>query len=102
MTLGALIDAGANAAIVDAAVEAMRLGDEVKVDVRREVRGHVTGTRVRVEARERVERTVPVLRSMVEEADVPDGVKRQALTAINQIAQVEARIHGVSEASLHL
>ena len=102
MTLGALIDAGANAAIVDAAVEAMRLGDEVKVDVGRGARGHVTGTRVRVDARERVERTVPVLRSIVEDADVPDGVKRQALTAINRIAQVEARIHGVSEASLHL
>jgi pyridinium-3,5-bisthiocarboxylic acid mononucleotide nickel chelatase len=102
MTLGALIDAGANAAIVDAAVEAMRLGDEVKVEVRREARGHVTGTRVRVDIGEPVQRTVPVLRTMVEDADVPDGVKRQALAAINRIAQVEARIHGVSEASLHL
>jgi len=102
MTLGALIDAGANAAILDAAVEAMRLGDEVKFEVRRDTRGHVAGTRVQVDARERVERTVPALRGVVEDADVPDDVKRQALTAINRLAQVEARIHGVSEASLHL
>jgi pyridinium-3,5-bisthiocarboxylic acid mononucleotide nickel chelatase len=102
MTLGALIDAGGDAAIVDAAVEAMRLGDEVKVDVRREARGHVQGTRVRVEASDRVERTVPVLRSVVEGADVPDGVKRQAIAAIDRIAHVEARIHGVSEDRLHL
>jgi uncharacterized protein (TIGR00299 family) protein len=102
MTLGALVDAGGDAAIVDASVEAMRLGDEVKVEVRREARGHVQGTRVLVEASDRVERTVPVLRNVVEEADVPDGVKQQALAAINRLAQVESRIHGVSEEQLHL
>lgn len=102
MTLGALIDAGANGAIVDASVEAMRLGGEVKIEVRREARGHVGGTRVRVEASERVERTVPVLRSLVEDADVPDGVKRDALAAINKLAQVEARIHDIPEEQLHL
>jgi uncharacterized protein (TIGR00299 family) protein len=102
MTLGALIDAGADATIVDASVDAMRLGDEVKVKVGRETRGHVSGTRVRVDAGGRVERTVPRLRAVVEEADVPDGVKHQALAAINRLAQVEARIHGVSEEHLHL
>ena len=102
MTLGALIDAGADGAIVDAAVEAMRLGDEVKIEVRREARGHVGGTRVHVATSERVERTVPVLRSVIEDADVPDGVKVQALAAINKLANVEARIHGVPEERLHL
>ncbi|HXC78197.1 MAG TPA: nickel pincer cofactor biosynthesis protein LarC [Candidatus Acidoferrum sp.] len=102
MTLGSLIDAGANAAILDATVQAMRLGDEVNVEVRRETRGHVAGTRVQVDTRERAERTVPLLRGLLEDADVPDGVKRQALTAINRLAEVEARIHGVSEGNLHL
>ena len=102
MALGALIDAGGDATLVDASVEAMRLGDEVKVDVRREARGHVGGTRVRVEVSERLERTVPVLRQVVEDAGVPDGVKSQALAAINRLARVEARIHGVSEEQLHL
>jgi uncharacterized protein (TIGR00299 family) protein len=102
MTLGALIDAGADRAIVDAAVEAMRLGDEVKIEVRRETRGHVGGTRVQIQAHGRVERTVPVLRSVVEDADLPDGVKRSVLAAINKLAQVEARIHGVPEEQLHL
>jgi pyridinium-3,5-bisthiocarboxylic acid mononucleotide nickel chelatase len=102
MTLGALIDAGADGAIVDAAVEALRLGDEVKIEVRREARGHVGGTRVQVVATERVERKVPVLRKVIEDAGVPDGVKVQALAAINKLAQVEARIHGVPEERLHL
>ena len=102
MTLGALIDAGADQAVVDAAVEALRLGDEVKLEVRREARGHLGGTRVLVEVRERTERTVPSLRSVVEDAEVPDGVKRPALDAINRLARAEARIHDVPEEQLHL
>ena len=102
MTLGALIDAGADGAILDAAVESMRLGDEVTIAVGRESRGHVGGTRVQVEASDRVERTVPVLRAVVEEAEIPDGVKRPALAAIEKLATVEARTHGVPVEQLHL
>jgi pyridinium-3,5-bisthiocarboxylic acid mononucleotide nickel chelatase len=102
MTLGALIDSGADRALVEAAVEAMRLGDEVKVEIRLEARGHIGGTRVIVEVHERTERTVPSLRATVEDADVPDGVKRPALDAIDRLAQAEARIHHVPEQQLHL
>jgi len=102
MTLGALIDSGADRALVDAAVEAMRLGDEVKIEVRRETRGHVGGTRVLVDVRDRTERTVPILRGIVEGADLPAGVKRPALDAISRLAQAEARSHDVPEEQLHL
>ncbi len=102
MTLGALIDSGADRALVDAAVESMGLGDEVKVEVRREARGHVSGTRVMVAVSARIERTVPALRAIVEEADLPDQAKGPALDAINRLAQAEARIHGVPEEQLHL
>ena len=102
MTLGALIDAGADRAILDAVIEAMRLGDEVKVEVRHEARGHVGGTRVVVETVDRIERTVPALRGVIENAGVPDLVKRSALDAINRLAHAEARIHQLPEDRLHL
>jgi uncharacterized protein (TIGR00299 family) protein len=102
MTLGALIDAGGDRAVLDATVEAMRLGAEVAVEVRREARGHVGGTRVLVGVTERAERTVPALRGAVEDADIPDSVKRQALDGINRLARAEAKIHQVPEAQLHL
>src|SRR6202049_404655 len=102
MTLGALIDAGADRTILDAAIEAMRLGDEVKVQVRHEARGHIGGTRVVVETVDRIERTVPALRGLIEDAGVPDGVKRSAIDAINRLAQAEARIHQLPEDQLHL
>jgi uncharacterized protein (TIGR00299 family) protein len=102
MSLGALIDAGAGRELLDAAVEALQLAGEVSIDVRREARGHVGGTRVVVTATERVERTVPALRSVVERSDVPEKVKRHALSAIDRLALAESRIHGVHEDELHL
>src|SRR5580700_9514899 len=102
MTLGALIDSGADRALLDAAVKALRLGDEVAIDVRHETRGHVGGTRVLVKTVDRVERTVPALRAVVEEADAPDGVKTPVIDALDRLARAESRLHGVPENELHL
>ena len=102
MTLGALIDAGADRAVLDAAVEALRLGDEVRVEVRRESRGHPGGTRVDVHVSHRVERTVPALRAVIEDSRAPDQVKSRAIDAMNRISRAECRIHGVPEELLHL
>ena len=102
MTLGALLDCGADRAVLDAAVEAMRLGDEVSLEVRRESRGHTAGTRVVVEVAGRVERTVPQLRAVVEESGAPGGVRSHALHALERLARAESHIHGVPEEKLHL
>src|SRR5260370_24127427 len=102
MTLGALIDAGADRAILDATVEALRLGDEVTLEVRHEERGHAGGTRVVVHARDRVTRTVPTLLSAIGTAEVPDEVKRPALAAVERLGGAESRLHGLPEADLHL
>lgn len=102
MTLGALIDCGADRSLLDAVVEALGLGDEVTIEVRHETRGHAGGTRVLVGVTDRVERTVPALRRVVEESDSPDAVKSPALEAINRIARAEASVHGVAEERAHL
>jgi pyridinium-3,5-bisthiocarboxylic acid mononucleotide nickel chelatase len=102
MTLGALLDAGADRAILDATVEALRLGDEVSVEVRHEERGHAGGTRVIVQTRDGVARTVPTLRSAIVAAEIPDEVRRPALAAIDRLGRVESQLHGLPEADLHL
>ena len=102
MTLGALIDAGADRAILDATVEALRLGDEVSVEVRHEERGHAGGTRVIVQTRDRLARTVPTLRSAIAAAEIPDQVRRPALAAIERLGRAESRLHGLPETELHL
>src|SRR6266705_1110875 len=102
MTLGALIDAGADPAILDAAIEALGLGDGVTTAVRREHRGHVGGTRVLVDVRDRVERKVPALREVIAGANVPEAVRKPALKALDLLAGAEARLHGATEDDLHL
>ena len=102
MTLGALIDAGADRALLDATVEALGLGDEVTIAVRREQRGHAGGTRVLVEVRDRVERKVPALREVIARADAPETVRGPALRALDRLAVAEAKLHGASEDELHL
>ncbi len=102
MTLGALIDAGADPAILDATIQALRLGREVTIEVRHETRGHAGGTRVLVHWTDQVKRTVPALRSLVESSGAPDSVKRLAGKAINRLAVAESRIHGLPEADVHL
>jgi uncharacterized protein (TIGR00299 family) protein len=102
MTLGALIDCGADRALLDAAVESMRLADEVTLNVRHEGRGHAAGTRVEVGVAGRVERTVPALRAVIDESGAPQAVKAPSLDAINRIARAESAIHGVPEEALHL
>jgi pyridinium-3,5-bisthiocarboxylic acid mononucleotide nickel chelatase len=102
MTLGALIDAGADRALLDASVEALGLGDEVTIEVRHEARGHLGGTRVLVETVDRVERTVPALRAVVEKADAPAHVKTPVLDAIGRLSLAESRLHGLPEERLHL
>ena len=86
MVLGALVDGGANRDVLDATVAALRLGDEVTIEVRREQRGHLGGTRVVVTAEERARRPVAALRAAVEEAGVPDEVRSRALAAVDRIA----------------
>ena len=102
MTLGALIDAGADRAALDAVVEALGLGNEVKVDVRHETRGHAGGTRVLLEVAERVERKVPALRRVIEESDTPNVVKAPALDALDRLARAEAQVHNTSSEQAHL
>ena len=102
MTLGALLDCGADRAVLDATVEALRLGDEVDIEVRRESRGHASGTRVLIEVTERVERTVPALRAAIEDSGTPQKVKVRALDALSRLARAESEIHGVPEDRLHL
>jgi len=102
MTLGALVDAGADRAILDATVEALRLGGEVTLEIRNEQRGHAGGTRVIVETHGRVERTLPDLRDAIVGAEIPNEVKGPAVDALERLGRAEARLHGLPESKVHL
>ena len=102
MALGALLDAGGERAVLDATVEALGLGNEVRVETRREQRGHLGGTRVLLHTRQISRREVPQLQRMVSNASLPETVRSRTLQAIDKLADAESRVHGVSRDELHL
>lgn len=102
MALGALLDAGADRSVLDAAVEALGLAGEVTLQVRHEQRGHLGGTRVVVGCGEGPARDLPALEAAVAGASLPAPVRERSLKAIALLGAAEARIHGLPREQVHL
>jgi uncharacterized protein (TIGR00299 family) protein len=102
MTLGALVDVGADPTRLQATVSALGLDNEVGIDIRHGERGHLGGTQVVVECLERPTRTVPELRQAIAVIQTPDRVRERALAAIERLSQAEAKVHGRPADELHL
>jgi uncharacterized protein (TIGR00299 family) protein len=102
MTMGALLDAGADASLLGATVAALGLSGEVTVDVRREERGHLGGVRVDVRCARGPARDVPELRRTIAAATVPERVRRGALDALDRLVRAESAVHARPAEELHL
>ncbi|MBJ7603831.1 MAG: nickel pincer cofactor biosynthesis protein LarC [Candidatus Dormibacteraeota bacterium] len=102
MTLGALLDAGADRSLLPRTVVALGLTDEVRVSTRHEERGHLGGTRALVECGEGPSRNLPELKRLVAAAELPKTVREQALSALDLIGVAESRVHGRPLEQLHL
>ncbi|HEX6487809.1 MAG TPA: nickel pincer cofactor biosynthesis protein LarC [Candidatus Dormibacteraeota bacterium] len=102
MALAALVDAGGDPSVIEAAVEALGLSGEVRVRAAREHRGHLGGTRVTLDISDRGSRTLPELETVVIEAGLPDGVRDQTLAALRRLGAAESELHAFPPAELHL
>jgi uncharacterized protein (TIGR00299 family) protein len=102
MALGALVDAGGQLAVVQAAVDALGLGPEVRLETRHEQRGHLGGTRVLVQTGDGPPRRLSELLSLVGEADIPDPVRERSLSALRLLGDAESAQHGRPAEELHL
>lgn len=103
MTLGALLDAGADPALLERTVSALGLADEVTVTHHHGERGHLGGIKVDVGyAPSGPSRAVPELLRVVREAPLPERVRERALRAITRIGEVESWVHGRSLDEVHL
>lgn len=103
MTLGALLDVGADATLLERTVTALGLGGEVTVAHHHGERGHLGGIKVDVGYdHSGPARAVPELLRVVREAPLPDRVRHRALAAITRIGEVESRVHGQPLEEVHL
>ncbi|HXM57757.1 MAG TPA: LarC family nickel insertion protein [Candidatus Dormibacteraeota bacterium] len=103
MTLGALLDAGADRSLLDATTEALGLSGEVRIETRHEERGHLGGVRVEVACGDGPARNLPELERVVRDAaSLPERVRSRALSALRRLGRAEAAVHGRPPEHLHL
>src|SRR5450830_591204 len=102
MLLGALIDAGARLSAVQDVVEAV-LPETVRLEARTVQRAGMRATKVDVHplVADHPHRTWQTIRSRLEAADLPAGVRARALAAFARLAHAEGRVHGVPADEVH-
>lgn len=100
MTVGALIDAGANA---DALIDGLRsLGTDAAFRVEKTTRRGIAGTKFHVDAPEdRKHRHLHHITRMIDGAPLPDEVKHTANRIFQVMGEAEAQSHGVPIEKVH-
>ncbi|MBP2415761.1 nickel pincer cofactor biosynthesis protein LarC [Microlunatus capsulatus] len=102
MLLGALVDAGADLAQVQAAVDAVVPG-AVRLVAHGVLRAGQSGTKVDVEVLtdDLPHRHWSEIRTMVTDADLPERTRARVLATFGRLADAEARVHGTSPEDVH-
>lgn len=102
MALGALLDAGADLAEVTTLLDRLDVGGW-SLDAEATTRGGIAGTRaVVVTEDDGTSRTHADLAAVVTGASLPARVEARALATFAALAEVEAALHGVAVADVHL
>lgn len=101
MTLGALLDAGADLDSVTATLKGLNV-DGWALTTEQVDRNGIRATRAVVDAPEQHHhRHWTDIRSLLEQADIPDRVKSRSLAVFEVLAVAEGKVHGVSPEEVH-
>ncbi len=103
MTVGALIDAGANEAEIRSGLQSLPI-DGYKIRVERVLRSHLSGTQFIVElpdGPEHAHRGLGDVKRILDEADVPPRALARAHSIFVALAEAEAHIHGTTTDEVH-
>ena len=102
MLLGALLDAGADRAAVQSAVDAVVPGS-VAITTTSVTRAGLRATKAEVEvmAGDQPHRQWATIRSLLDDADLPDPVRGRTRTVFARLAEAEARVHGIDPEHVH-
>lgn len=102
MLLGALIDAGAPLAGVQAAVDAV-LPDTVRLTVAEVTRAGLRASKLDVDvlAPDQPHRRWADIRTMIDNAAISEPLRRRSIHAFSRLADAEARVHGVDVEDVH-
>ena len=96
MTLGALIDAGAELSVVQTAIDSMDLGD-VRISVANTARRGFRGKLITIDhPPEHAHRVLRDILSLLRRARISSGAKDLAMRLFERIARAEAKVHGTT------
>ncbi len=102
MLLAALIDAGADLAAVQAAVDLV-IPDAVRLDATTVNRAGLRATKVDVTVlvNDPPHRTWRTIQALLSESALPDRIRRDALAVFAQLANAEGHVHGIEAHDVH-
>jgi pyridinium-3,5-bisthiocarboxylic acid mononucleotide nickel chelatase len=102
MILGALVDAGLDPDWLRDQLARLPLGG-YRLEVSRESRGHLWGTRVRIslEENDTAHRSCGQIRELIRRSALPGPVKEKSLAVVARLGEVEGRLHGVPPDEVH-
>jgi uncharacterized protein (TIGR00299 family) protein len=100
MTVGALLDAGADAGALLEALRSLPTGADYRIEKTR--RRGIAATKFRVETTEpQRHRHLPQILRMIEAAALPEKAKRNAAAVFERLGAVEAAVHGLPVEKVH-
>src|SRR5437899_325793 len=100
MTLGALLDAGADVAAVRAGLDS--LGLPIRLDVARVRKGGFAATQVTIDAPEEKEhRFLPDVEAILQRGALTDRQRDLAMRIFRRLAEAEAAVHGLPLERVH-
>lgn len=101
MFLGALVDAGASVQEMTAAINALGT-EQIRLEVTTTARHSIGATKVDVLApASHAHRSWADIRSLLEDADLTDWVRRHAIDAFRRLAEAEAAVHRTTPERVH-
>lgn len=102
MILGALLDVGLDLEVLTSRLSRLPL-QGWRLEPAREKRGHLAGTRLRVEVNtsEQPHRSCAQIRELISGSDLAHPVRESSLAIVNRLAEVEGRLHGVHPDEVH-
>ena len=93
MALGSLVDAGADVDEVRALLKRLPVGGWA-IEAEAVLRGGIAGTQVHVRTEETsVVRTAAHINALIEEARLPERIRRRSLAVFGALADAEGRLH---------
>lgn len=100
MTVGALADAGADAATLLGGLRSLSTGASFRLEKTK--RGGIAATKFHVESGESGgHRHLPRILEMIDAADLPERVKSNAAAVFERLGEAEAGVHGVPVEQVH-